>query len=142
MLFPQTCQYAMRAMAVLASLPPGAAMPAKELAGITEIPSHYLSKIMRRLVMHKLVASRKGHGGGFSLNKPAKQIRFADIFEAADYHLDTGRCAYGWGRCSSDPSHHCPLHESFSALRGEVLGWLEGRTLDEVGRDSRVDGRV
>ena len=69
-------------MAALASLPPGEAMTASALSEFTEVPVHYLSKIMRRLVIQKLVAARKGPGGGFALGRPARKITFADILAA------------------------------------------------------------
>ena len=124
-------------MATLASLPAGAALSARELSEFTGIPRHYLSKIMRRLVLGKLVSSRKGHGGGFALARPAKKIRFAEIFKVADFEFDDGECAYGWGRC--DPNNLCPLHPTFRSLRNSVSAWLEGTTLDQVDKLEGVD---
>lgn len=132
----QTAKYALRAMATLASLPPGEAIPAKSLSGFTGIPVHYLSKIMRRLVVAKLVVARKGHGGGFALGRPARKITFAQIFAAEGGLLDSGTCAYGWGQC--DPDNYCPLHSTYSTLRNALDKWLNETNLAAVERDPRM----
>ena len=126
----QSAKYALRAMATLAGLPPGECLPARELAGRTGIPVHYLSKIMRSLVVKKLVHSRKGHGGGFSLGKPGRKITFAEIVNAGDFGPEPNHCAFGWGKC--DPDRACPLHATYSRLSDTIFRWLEETTLDEV----------
>jgi Rrf2 family protein len=132
----QTAKYALRAMATLASLPPGEAIPAKSLSEFTGIPVHYLSKIMRRLVVAKLVVARKGHGGGFALAQPARRITFAQILAAEDGMLDSTTCAYGWGQCN--PENFCPLHQTFATLREALDRWLNQTTLAAVERDPRL----
>ena len=114
----QTARYGLRAMAVLASLPAGEALPAKGLSELTGIPVHYLSKIMRRLVVSKLVIARRGHGGGFSLAKPARKITFAEILSATDSSGEPDACAFGWGEC--DPENECPLHGTYQRLKEAV----------------------
>ncbi len=123
-------------MAALASLPPGEAIPVKALANLTEIPVHYLSKIMRRLVVEKLASSRKGPGGGFALGRPARRISFAQILAASDAAPEEGACAYGWGQCN--PQNCCPLHHTYSQLNELVHGWLKKTTLAEVEKDPRL----
>ena len=57
----QTVEYGLRAMAQLAVAPNRNRISAEELACLTGIPRHYVSKIMRRLVEAGLVTSLKGH---------------------------------------------------------------------------------
>ena len=136
MLLGQTAKYALRAMSTLASLAPGESIRAHELSEITGVPVHYLSKIMRWLVVKKLVTSRKGRGGGFSLAVPARKITFAAILEAGNFIVESNDCAYGWGSC--DLNNPCPLHETYSRLQEAVVDWMETTTLADVGRDERV----
>lgn len=130
MYFTQTAEYALRAMVYLASLGEGEAIRAKDLAEKTTIPSHYLSKIMRRMVVDGLVSSRKGHRGGFRLAKSSEQIRFIDILEAIDYRGDPDRCAFGWGDCDVD--FPCPLHDVWTRLNNQFLTWATENTLADV----------
>lgn len=123
----QTAEYALRAMACLAALPEGAAARADEVAETSGVPVAYVSKILRRMVVAGLLASRKGHGGGFTLARPAAEIRFRDVLEAVDYPIGGDRCAFGWGAC--DPRHPCPLHGAWSEMVRGFSAWAETRTL-------------
>lgn len=126
----QTAVYSLRAMTCLALQEPGAGVRAKDLAELTGVPTPYLSKILRRLVIEGLLDSRKGHGGGFVLARPAEQITFADILHAADAVPEKGQCAFGWGLC--DESEPCPLHASWSRLQDAFHGWTTSTTLAEA----------
>ena len=74
MFISKTAEYAIRAMAAVATLPEGKKARASDLGRATGIPSPYLSKILRRLVLAELLDSQKGQGGGFSLARPPEQI--------------------------------------------------------------------
>lgn len=130
MLLTQTAEYALRAMACIASLPPGDAVRAIDLAERTTIPLPYLSKILRRLVLDGLLTSRKGHGGGFALARPPAEIRFTDVLAAADFSLTPDRCAFGWGHCND--KNPCPLHPSWSQLKGAFNEWANRSTLADI----------
>ena len=130
MLLPQTAEYALRAMAYLATLPPGTAVPARDLAEATQIPVHYLSKILRRLVLEELLWSQKGHGGGFTLSRPPEKIDFISILRAADFTPTSNRCAFGLGNC--DQNDPCPLHQSWSKLEQAFFDWASQTTLADV----------
>ncbi len=135
MLFNQTAEYALRAMAHLALLPPGSSVRAKDLSAATGIPADYVSKVLRRMVREGLLLSQKGHGGGFKLARPPAEVSFADILAATDERLDPTRCAFGQGPCGDhDP---CPLHNAFSRLKAAVTTWATSTTLADLG-----EGRV
>ena len=108
-------------------------MRARDLSESTRIPLHYLSKILRRLVVAGLLDSQKGQGGGFSLARPPEEIRFEDILLAVDAYPEQGRCAFGWGNCSEvEP---CPLHGSWSRLSDAVHQWASTTTLATAGNN-------
>jgi Rrf2 family protein len=130
MYFTQTAEYALRAMVYLATLGKGEAIRAADLSERTQIPSHYLSKIMRRLVVDGLVSSQRGHHGGFRLAKSPEDVRFVDILEAVDYRGEPERCAFGWGACDSE--YPCPLHEAWSELNLTFLEWANSNTLADM----------
>ncbi len=79
MLVSQTAEYALRVMAWLAISSPDRAVRAADLSKSTDIPVHYLWKILRRLVVAGVLTSQKGKGGGFRLARPPDEIRFTDI---------------------------------------------------------------
>lgn len=132
MLLSQTAEYALRAMAWIASHSPDQPVRAKDLSKESGIPVHYLSKIMRRLVLGGLLASQKGQGGGFRLARPPREIRFVDILSAVDAYPEPGQCVFGWGAC--DELTPCPLHESWSPLSDAISNWASTSTLAMVRR--------
>ena len=126
----QTAEYALRAMTYLALHPEKLPIRAKDLAKELAIPPHYLSKIMRKLVMAELLSSQKGHGGGFHLAKTPGKIRFLDILEAIDYQIKPNSCVFGWGKC--DSANPCPLHNAWSDLNEKFMNWAKYTTLFRV----------
>ena len=130
MQIPKTAEYARRVMAHIARLPEGRAARAQELSRAADIPTPYLSKVLRKLVVAGLLKSQKGHGGGFVLARPAKRIRFIDVLGATDFDLGASGCAFGWERC--DSRRPCPLHPAWSALKESWMEWAATHTLAEV----------
>lgn len=126
----QTAEYALRATAWLAVHTPRDPVRARDLSEGSGIPPHYLSKILRRLVLAGLLESQKGHGGGFILARPPSEIRFQDVLAAVDAYPAPDRCAFGWGACN--PDDPCPLHESWSRLGGSFRDWAASTSLADV----------
>lgn len=130
MQLPQSVEYALRAMAYIANLPPDLAVRAHDLAAATNVPPHYLSKLMRRLVVAGLLKSQKGHHGGFVLAMPARYVRALDIMMAADFRPNPTHCAFGWGNCR--PAEPCPLHPAWSTLNEAICSWAATTTLADM----------
>ncbi|MBX3462774.1 MAG: Rrf2 family transcriptional regulator [Planctomycetes bacterium] len=130
MLLNLTAVYGLRAMATLAGLGPGESLNAAELSARTGVPQQYLSKVMRKLVVARLVRSQRGHGGGFSLQQPKARIRIADVLRAIDLDLGGGSCAFGYAAC--DPDNPCPLHPLWTRLQAGLDAWTCGSTLADV----------
>jgi Rrf2 family protein len=128
----QTAEYALRAMTLIASAPEGQAITGVEIAEQVDIPVHYVSKVLRRLVEAGLLSSQKGHRGGFCLTRPADRIRFADILTAIDQQLSKDRCAFGWGTCNQ--REPCPLHPAWKRLNEAFSNWAATTTLADVAK--------
>jgi len=133
--FNRTTEYAMRAMAYLALQQPDQPIPVNELAKMTGIPRHYLSKVMKKLVESGMVRSQKGHGGGFALAKAKQEIHYHDILVASGYEAHPNRCVFGWGECNPDVP--CPLHDSWVDLNNAFKDWAMKKTSIDV-QDSGV----
>ena len=139
MLLNQTAVYGLRALAVLAQLAPGESVNAAGLSERTGVPQQYLSKVMRKLVIAKLVRARRGHGGGFGLARAPRDVRLADVFAALE--LDTGGgCAFGEAAC--DPKHPCALHPIWSQLQSSFDAWSSGCTLADGAPAAERSGKA
>ncbi len=129
MLLNLTAVYGLRALAVLASLHPGESLNAAALSERTGVPQQYLSKVMRKLVLAKLVRSQRGHGGGFQLMRAPATIRVSDALTALDLEVGSG-CAFGFAAC--DPERPCALHPLWSRLQSSLDAWTDGSTFGEL----------
>jgi Rrf2 family protein len=137
----QTAEYAIRATAWLASNSPDLPVRARDLSKGTDIPAHYLAKILRRLVVAGILESQKGQGGGFSLARRPSRISFKDVLLAVDAFPRGDRCAFGWGAC--DASHPCPLHKSWSEMSKDFQRWASTTTFAQIqhAKPARQRGR-
>ena len=129
-LLTTTAEYALRAMAELATGRRAEVVTASDLSARTGVPEAYLSKVLRRLVSHGLLHGTKGHGGGFMLARPASRIRFIDVLEAVDSMPSANRCVFGRPRCSD--SNPCLLHPAWSKMKDAFVQWARTTTLAEV----------
>ena len=135
MLLNQTAVYGLRAMSTLAGLDPGECLNAADLSSRTGVPQQYLSKVMRKLVVARLVVGRRGHGGGFSLMRPPRDIHIRDILEAVDQGFDDG-CAFGYAAC--DEHHPCSLHPIWNQLKTSLLRWANEHSLADLGSTTQA----
>ena len=76
--------YAMRALSYLAGQPGGKIISRVEIENKQDIPTYYLSKIMKDLVAGGLVRSHMGSKGGFSLARPAEAISIKKVYETVE----------------------------------------------------------
>src|SRR4029453_960679 len=76
--------YAVRALSFLAGQPAGKIVSRADIEKSQDIPSFYLSKIMKDLVAGGLVESHIGSKGGFSLAKLATSISIKDVYETGE----------------------------------------------------------
>ncbi len=79
--------YALRAMAILATLPPDRSLQAQELADTGKIPIKFLEQILLVLKRGGFLRSKRGVGGGYRLGREARLISVAEVVEAVDGEL-------------------------------------------------------
>lgn len=127
--------YAVRALSYLAGQPEGKIVSRSDIEKSQDIPSFYLSKIMKDLVSGGLVQSHIGSKGGFALAKEAKAISIKDVYETVERPLVLMDCLEkGASYCS-----FCAvcLQKSVWEKAQEVLAqFLAGVSIAEI-----ADGR-
>lgn len=136
MILSQTSEYAIRAVSCIAVQGEKGPVAAKDLSKDISIPSHYLSKVLRRLVKANLLHATKGHNGGFVLARPAQKIKIVDILAAVETHVPAKHCIFGWRMCNSkDP---CILHHRWSAVNDAFQTWARTTTLADIKNDAEA----
>ena len=129
-MFSQTTEYAIRALIEIATRPQGKLILASELGDVLGIPNHYLSKILQQLVRKRLLNSVRGRQGGFSLARPAAEIRLREIVEPFEDMHRYEECILGQAVCSDAGA--CPLHDFWGEVRERYLSELDRRTLQDL----------
>lgn len=130
--------YALRAALELAAAE-GAAVTTDAIAERQGIPARYLGAILAELRRAGLVRARRGPVGGWTLARPASDIRLADVIRAVD-----GALAQVAGTRPEDLDYVGPaagLQEVWVALRSAEREILDSVTLADV-VERNLPGRV
>jgi len=135
MIYSNACEYAIRALTVIAENPRDGWVRRATIAELGDLPAPFLGKILHDLVGAGLLDSVRGRGGGYRLARPAGRIRLMDIREAIDGSADLEACAVGLDPCSDETP--CPLHDDFRRVRETIRAYLITTTLDEIATGRR-----
>src|SRR5437667_795372 len=84
--------YAVRALSYLAGQPAGKVVSRADIEKSQDVPSFYLSKIMKDLVSGGLVESHVGSKGGFTLAKAPNAISIKQVYETVERPLVLMEC--------------------------------------------------
>ncbi len=84
--------YAVRALSYLAGQPQGKIVSRADIEEQQDIPTYYLSKIMKDLVAGGLVHSHIGSKGGFSLARPPQAITLKEVYETVERPIVLMEC--------------------------------------------------
>ena len=132
----QKARYALRALVELAR-GEGAQLTAGELALRADAPRKFLEAILLELSRNRLVTSRRGKFGGYTLARPASEISFAAVIRVVDGPLALAPCvspALNYRKCDDCPDRDlCTLREALLRARDATAEVLEGYTLADAG---------
>lgn len=126
----RSCVHAIRAVVVLASMPPGTYCGTSAIADSTNAPRNYLGKLLLQLSRRGLVESQKGLGGGFRLSKGPDKITLYEVVEAIEDVARWEECAFGGKHCSDESP--CPLHDRWGAVRTAYMTLLRNTSVAEL----------
>ena len=130
MIYSRSAEYAIRAFVYLAQVPAGKYAMVKQIAEDSDIPSHFLAKILQQLARQGFLRSSKGPTGGFSLRYAPNDITLLQIVESIDGLADYQRCIGGMMECNDQM--RCGMHDSWKALRSRIIEYLEGTTVEDL----------
>lgn len=124
-------EYAVRALLILASAPPRTPMQIQDLSERGSVPVKFLEQILLALKKEGLLRSKRGVGGGYQLDRPARSITVGEIIE----HIDGGLCTLGeLGEIG--PGDAFPgaigLQRTFEEADERLNGFLRSQTIEDV----------
>ncbi len=129
-IFSKKCEYGMQAILYLAAQEMGTLVSSDEISKDLKIPREFISKILQSLRESGLIFSTKGKAGGFGLAKDPSRIKLIDVVSAIDGLDIFDNCVLGFPECS--PTHPCPVHETWGALRTQTYDMLTKETVDKL----------
>ncbi|MBV9623639.1 MAG: SUF system Fe-S cluster assembly regulator [Acidobacteria bacterium] len=113
--------------------PPETSMhSARELAAGTGLPLATVGKILRELLDHNLVVSRRGTKGGYTLARPAGNISVAEIIAAMEGPIGFTECYTAPGCCDLEPS--CTVRYNSGVIGRALHRALENIRLSDLTR--------
>ena len=132
MIYSSACAYAIRAMTRMAMVRPDGYVLIDELCKGTDLPRHFVAKILQDLVRRKILISAKGRGGGFALAHSPHEITLFDIVQAVDGAEGFDECVVGMARC--DDRQPCPQHDQWKGIRQQLRKFFEETTLEKMSK--------
>lgn len=134
-------KYGLKALVDLARLQPGETAFITEIAQRNNIPKKFLDTILLELRNAGMLRSKKGPGGGYSLSRPAAEIRIGHVIRTLDGPLAPIRCAsrtaYEVCEDCNDPET-CQVRVSMTTVRDAMAAILDSMTLEEFAADKSM----
>jgi len=140
MIYSRSAEYAIRAFVFLADVQPGKYAMVKQIAEQSDIPSHFLAKILQQLARQGFLRSSKGPTGGFALRYPASEINLLQLVDSIDGLADYQRCIGGMTECNDQM--RCGMHDSWKALRSRIIEYLEGTSVEDLAKALEIKRRA
>ena len=130
----QKARYALRALVELARAQ-GDQVTSGELASRADAPRKFLEAILLELARNKVVVSRRGKFGGYTLARDAGEISFAEVIRIIDGPLALAPCVsrLSFRKCDDCPDlATCSLREALLRARDATSDVLEGYSLADA----------
>lgn len=129
----KTAEYALRAVALLASQP-GQPAAAELMAEKTKIPRRYLQRVLQDLVAANLLTSRPGPGGGYELTRSAKDVSILQVVNAVSPLERIRHCPLGLKTHTTLCPLHAELDKAYAATEQAFAGVSMQDVLDSTDR--------
>lgn len=127
--------YALVALAALAREAQGAKQPlsARELAEQYDLPVHLLSNVLKELHQARIVCSKRGAAGGYSLCHDPAGISMLQIIEAMEGPVTAAECCQPSEPCvPCRAQSSCPICSPMRQFNDRLFIFLKGISLADL----------
>ncbi|HEY5894029.1 MAG TPA: Rrf2 family transcriptional regulator [Chthoniobacterales bacterium] len=127
-------EYALRALIAMAREPAGRVHQIQELSRTENIPVKYLEQILLALRNGGLLGSKRGVGGGYTLQKLPAEISVGEVIELLDGPIAPIACALERPKekCTCPDPAQCELRQFMRGVREQLDVLLFGKTIDDL----------
>ena len=115
--------YGIMLLTYMAGLPQGEIRSAREAAEWSGLPLPTVSKILKNLAREKILDSRRGAEGGYSLKRAPETTSVADVIRAMEGPISLVQCGSDPGAC--DQESNCPTRVNWAVINQHVERALE-----------------
>ena len=128
-------EYGLRALVAIAR-EPRRSWSIQELAGQERIPIKFLEQILLGLRHAGVLSSKRGVGGGYTLVRPADQIRLGEVIAVFDGPLAPVPCSVEKPTepCTCPDPRTCPIRLAMTQVRQEIAAVLSERSIEDIVR--------
>lgn len=109
----------------------GKLLSASGLAGHTKLPEPTVSKILKLLTKHHIIASKRGINGGYELLKNPTEINMAALITALDGPIALTACVEQSTECC-DRSDNCTMKGKWNPVNIAMQKALEDVSLAQM----------
>ena len=109
----------------------GSTFNARDVANVVRLPLPVVSKVLKLLARHGLLASQRGIKGGYGLAKPARDITVAEIIRALEGPIAVTECTDSL-RGDCDLQVDCPVRTNWHLINRAIHDALQKITLAEM----------
>lgn len=129
----KTAEYALRAVVCLAQ-EPDSPQSADRVAAVTRIPRRYLYKVLQQMVQEGLVRSQAGPNGGYSLARPAEEIKLIDVINVFGPLERMRTCPLGLKSHTGLCALHRELDKAYASIEATFSRVTVAEILDKPGK--------
>jgi len=127
----RAADYALRVMIHLTTLEPHERALLPSLAEATEAPESFLSKVLQELARARMITSRRGKSGGFSLLPRGRRATMREVVEAIEGPIRLNICLTTGESCGR--KLWCPAHPVWVEAQQAMLAVLDRARIEELG---------
>ena len=125
-------RYAVMAMADLASYAKEKPISLSEISLRQKISLSYLEQLFIKLKNRNLVKSARGSNGGYTLVKPASEIKLSNIIFAVDENVKTLNCKKESKKGCNHKTMKCITHNLWDDLDSHINSFFENKKLEDL----------
>ena len=129
-------EYAIIALADLATLQPGQMTTTREIVERRKLPPNLVAQLLATIRRAGWIKSTRGAGGGVHLCADPGEITLRDVIELIDGPVKITRCLLQSMPCGDKP--FCPLRNIWQEAQREMLLVLEKTTIRELAEEMAV----
>jgi Rrf2 family transcriptional regulator, iron-sulfur cluster assembly transcription factor len=107
-----------------------------EIAAARRISPTLAAKLLTQLAAAGLVRGQPGPGGGYALDRPAKEISLLDVASLFEQTGTPSVCPFGEGWCGTGDK--CPLHDKIHSILRQHESYLQKTRLSVFARKGRT----